>query len=82
MMKVMTVEKSTAVICLVAATTMVVPIFSTHFYVVLAAFLAFEACVGASFSAMSTLRSRVWGLGFRPRLALAPCPPLGLGLRV
>jgi len=35
---------------------MVVPIFSTNFYVVLSAFLAFEACVGASFSAMSTLR--------------------------
>ncbi len=67
-MKVMTVEKSTALICLVAAITMVVPIFSSHFYVVLAAFLAFEACVGASFSAMSTLRSP-------PRYQSSPLSP-------
>ena len=48
-MKVTTVEKGTALICLVAACSMVVPIFSTNFYFVLASFLVVEACVGASF---------------------------------
>jgi len=59
MMKVTTVERGTTAVCCVAAASMVVPIFSTNFHLVLLSFLAVETCIGASFGALATLRSHL-----------------------
>ena len=55
MMAVTSVEKGTAVICLVAAAAMVVPIYSSDFFTVLGSFLVVETCIGASFGALATV---------------------------
>lgn len=59
MLKVMEVEQGCVGIFGVAALSMLVPIVSSDFNVVLSAFLVLEACIGASFGAMATMRSQM-----------------------
>lgn len=59
MMTVTSVEKGTAMICIIASASMIVPIMSDSFFIVLASFLVVETCVGASFGALATVRSHL-----------------------
>ncbi|KAJ1490794.1 hypothetical protein T484DRAFT_2018513 [Baffinella frigidus] len=59
MLKITTVWRGCVVIFFVAASAMLVPIFSSSFGMVLASFLVVEACVGATFGAMATMRTKL-----------------------
>mmetsp|Transcript_45777 Transcript_45777/g.111448 ORF Transcript_45777/g.111448 Transcript_45777/m.111448 type:complete len:499 (-) Transcript_45777:41-1537(-) len=57
LLKVTTVERGSVVVFFLASVSMVVPMITSDFYTVLTSFLVLEACVGAFFGCMATMRS-------------------------